>query len=83
MTYISNKRLFVTEDRSTVVAEDDPRARFLLVGEGGELPDAVAAQYGLIPSTTPGPQPDDAPTGGKAVASPPHTKAVAAPKGSK
>lgn len=45
--YTSEKRLYVTADRSRVVDEDDPEAAYLLVGEGGELDDAEAKKYGL------------------------------------
>lgn len=47
--YTSDKRLYVTADRATVVPEGDPRAAFLLVAEGGELPESEARRYGLIP----------------------------------
>ena len=45
---VSNKRLYLTSDRSRVVDESSPDAAFLLVGAGGELPDSVARQYGLL-----------------------------------
>ena len=45
--YKSPRRLCVTAD-DELVDETDPRAVRLLVGEGGELPTAVAAHYGLI-----------------------------------
>jgi len=46
--YTSPARLFLTADRSRVVAEDDPEAAWLLVGEGCELPAEEAARYGLV-----------------------------------
>lgn len=45
---ISDRRLYLTADEKRVVEEGDPEAAFLLVGAGGELPSAVAEQYGLI-----------------------------------
>ncbi len=51
--YKSPARLFLTEDREEVVAEDDPGARFLLVGEGGSIPNEVAERYGLIVDAEP------------------------------
>jgi len=39
--------LYLAADQSTVVQEDDPRARFLLVASGGQLPIAEAERYGL------------------------------------
>ncbi len=51
--YINNgPALYITADKKTVVEEGDPRAAFLLVGNGGQLPDDEAAQYGLTGSTT-------------------------------
>jgi len=47
MSYTSEKQLFVNSDRSQVVPGDSPDAAFLLVGEGGELPDEEAEKYGL------------------------------------
>jgi hypothetical protein len=35
----SDKRLYLTADMQTVVEEGDERAAFLLVGEGGEIPE--------------------------------------------
>lgn len=45
---IAKERLYVTEDRRTVVKEGDKKAAFLLVGKGQEIPDVIARQYGLI-----------------------------------
>ena len=45
---LSNKRLYLTADRSRVVEEGNPDAAFLLVGAGCELHDTVARQYGLL-----------------------------------
>jgi len=42
------ERLYLTEDRSKVVSEDDRRGRHLLCKKGAELDDKVAAQYGLV-----------------------------------
>lgn len=48
MTYTNDtgKPLYLNADKSKVV-EEGPDAAFLLVGAEGELPDDVAAQYGL------------------------------------
>lgn len=46
MSYVSDRRLYLTAD-GRVVDEGDEAARTLLVGEGCELDDATAAQYGL------------------------------------
>ena len=42
------ERLYLTEDRSRVVSEEDRRGRHLLCKKGAELDDKVAAQYGLV-----------------------------------
>jgi hypothetical protein len=47
MVFKADERIYVNADRSAVVPEDSPDAAFLLVGEGGELPDEDAAKYGL------------------------------------
>jgi hypothetical protein len=44
----------VTDD-GQLVDPTDPRARWLLVGEGGELPWDVAARYGLVAPEEDGP----------------------------
>ena len=69
---ISEKRLYLTSDRSRVVDENSPDAAFLLVGAGCELNDAVARQYGLV----------DAPEA-KAIEAPPANKAIQFPPESK
>jgi len=96
VAFISDRRLYLTQDKTAVVEEGDPSAAWLLVGEGGEVSTAVARQFGL---KAPGAQPaaDAAPVakdpadaesldtikeGQKAVASAPATKAVA-PKADK
>jgi hypothetical protein len=45
---ISDKRLYLTSDRSRVVDENSPDAAFLLVGAGCELNDVVARKYGIL-----------------------------------
>lgn len=45
--FISDKRLFLTADRSRVVEENDPAAAHLLVGAGGTVSQADAERYGL------------------------------------
>jgi hypothetical protein len=39
--------LYLTEDRATVVQADDPRARYLLVASGSQIPLEEAEKYGL------------------------------------
>lgn len=66
MTYLSDKRLYLTADGQ--VTDDPEQAHELLVGEGGELRDEDAARYGLTGGK-----------GSKAVSTAPENKAVAAP----
>lgn len=40
--------LFLAEDMTTVVPENDPRARFLLIADGQEMSDEDAAKHGLV-----------------------------------
>lgn len=47
MPHISDKRLCLDESGERAVDCEDPAARSLLVGEGGELSDADAKKYGL------------------------------------
>lgn len=56
VAFISDRRLYLNANRSAVVEEGDPSAAYLLVGEGGEVPTAVASKYGL---KSPGKQPAD------------------------
>lgn len=42
---LSKARLYLTEDRKTVVPDGDKRAKFLLVAAGAEIPDATLAKY--------------------------------------
>lgn len=65
MPYLSKKRLYLTAD-GTVVEGDDPAAATLLVGEGCELDDATAEQYGLTA------------TASKAKSAPPENKVLTA-----
>ena len=44
--------LCLTADRSTVVPEGDPRARFLLVATGCQIPLEEAERYGLTGGAT-------------------------------
>jgi hypothetical protein len=55
--YKSEKRLYVTADRSRVVEEDDPQAAMLLVAEGGEIQDEEAARLGLTGKKKAEPEP--------------------------
>lgn len=51
----SDKRLYLVEDKSRVVEEGDPDARWLLCAAGGEVPHALAERYGLLGSPAPEP----------------------------
>lgn len=63
VAFVSDRRLYLTADRSAVVEEGDAGAAYLLVGVGGEVPTSVAKQYGLkAPSKQP---PDDSPPAAK------------------
>jgi hypothetical protein len=42
---ISLQRVCLTRDRKTAVPENDPRAAWLLIGKGGEIPDKEMAKY--------------------------------------
>lgn len=42
---IAKQTVFLTEDRSTVVPEGDPKAKFLLVREGNEISDALVEKH--------------------------------------
>jgi hypothetical protein len=46
MVYVSDRRLYRTLD-DEIVEEGHPDAAFLLVPEGGQLPDEEARKYGL------------------------------------
>ena len=89
MSYTSDKRLYLTRE-GEVVEEGDERAATLLVGEGGQLSDAQAAQYGLTgKQDAPKSAGGDVPAAGSpdgsasAKAAPKQTKAIAAPEGNK
>ena len=83
MPYTSDKRIWVNEDKSAVVDEGSAEARFLLVGEGGTVPDDVAKQYGLGKQLEKADAADAAPTGPGDAASPAESKAVNAPDATK
>lgn len=51
--YRAQKRLYLTADRQRAVEEGDPAASYLLVAEGGEIPDAEADRLGLTGKTKP------------------------------
>ncbi len=46
-TLTSDRRLYVTADRSQVVEEGDPHAAYLLVGVGGQIDSDSVARHGL------------------------------------
>lgn len=53
MPFTSDRRIWLTADKSKVVEDGDPAAAFLLVGEGGQLSDEEAEQYGLTEKAKP------------------------------
>ena len=53
--YVSPQRLYVTAE-DELCAAGDPAAVKLLVGEGGVIPNALAAKYGLIAGAEPKPE---------------------------
>jgi hypothetical protein len=63
--YQSDKRLCLDSAREKIVDCDSSDAAFLLVAEGGEIPDEEARKYGLVGGIE-----------SKAVAEPPANKAV-------
>ncbi len=46
--YEADRRLFLTADRSRVVEEGDPHARFLFARPGTRIRAADAERYGLV-----------------------------------
>jgi hypothetical protein len=77
----SDRRLYLTADRSQVVEEGDPRAALLLVCKGGTLDEKTAKQYGLIKEEAP-PEPEppavEPEPESKAIEGPPENKAITA-----
>jgi len=53
----AKERLYLTEDRSEVVNENDRRGRFLFCKRGDEIPDELARKYGLLKDEMP-PEPE-------------------------
>jgi len=51
------ERLYLTEDRSEVVDENDRRGRHLFCKPGDEIPDEEAKKYGLLKEEIP-PEPE-------------------------
>jgi hypothetical protein len=47
------ERLYLTEDRSRAVKEEDRSGRHLLCKKGAELDDKVAARYGIVDGALP------------------------------
>lgn len=60
--YRSDKRLYLTRDRSRAVEEGDPEAAFLLVVAGGEMPDDEAKRLGLTGKKQAAPEPEPVPS---------------------
>lgn len=76
MPYRSEKRLYLTADRTRVVEEGDSDAAYLLVSEGGEISDQEAKQYGLTGKAKAEPKDADASEADtKAISAPPENKA--------
>lgn len=50
---IAKQRLFLTADKSALVAEGDKRAAFLFCGEGDEILPAEHERFGLIDGKLP------------------------------
>jgi hypothetical protein len=73
--------MYLTADRSAVVDANDPRAAFLLVARGGQIPIDEAEKYGLTgdQSSTMTDEPTDEPTDAKAKPAAPENKLKAAP----
>jgi hypothetical protein len=69
MTWTADKRYCLTED-GRVVADDDPEARTVLIGEGSQMPLADAERYGLVKP--------ESEANAKQVAGPPANKAQSA-----
>lgn len=67
--YRTDRKLWLTADRSRVVEDGDPEAAFLLASANKELDEATADRYGLAPKKA----------SGKQVAGPPADKALKAP----
>ncbi len=57
---IAKERLYLTADKSAVVAQGDERAAFLYCSPGDEIPDSAVKLFGLVdgglkPATEPEP----------------------------
>ena len=46
--FTASKTLYQTEDRKEIVEEGDERAAFLVIREGGSLPEAEAKRLGVL-----------------------------------
>lgn len=57
--YISDRRLYLTADKSKVVEEGDLEARFLYATEGTRIPAADAIRFGLVKSEKAAPKSED------------------------
>lgn len=47
--YVTDRRLWLSADKSKVVEDGDPEAAFLLASAGKELDEATVKRYGLKP----------------------------------
>lgn len=50
---VADKRLWLSADRETVIADGDPRAAFLLCSPGDEVTDEDAKRYGIKAAAKP------------------------------
>lgn len=46
--YIADQSYYWNDDKTIVVLEDDPRAAFLIIGKGQEMPEVEARRIGLV-----------------------------------
>jgi hypothetical protein len=54
--FVLDRPLCLNADKTKVVEEDDPTARFVLGGRGSSIPMAMAIQYGLVGAAPPAPE---------------------------
>jgi hypothetical protein len=77
--FVTDRKLWLTADKSEVVEDGDPRAAFLLASAGKEIDAETAERYGLSGKAKGGKPNAEA----KAVTAPPENKAVKAPAATK
>lgn len=57
----AKERIYLTADRRELVGENDPRAAFLMVGAGQEIPRSIVARFQLTEGTVAGSKPEELP----------------------